>query len=184
MTIRFANTAIGIGLVVLLYSALLTVQRYNPTRLTFAAVPAQNTSQSALVPDRVVIKSVGIDTRVIRAPYFEKRWELTPHGASWLETSPIPGERGNSIVYGHNWSAIFLNLTKVKPGDYVEVYMSDGSRRVFAITATQVVSPSETGVLNPTTSRQLTLYTCTGFLDTKRFVAAATLQSEIAATSL
>lgn len=180
MMTRLANTAVFFGILMILYSGALTVQRYNPARLAFSAVPKQTINATdAAIPERVVIRSAGIDTPVITVPRFEKRWELTPHGAAWLETSPTPGMEGNSIMYGHNWSSIFLNLTKVKPGDYIDVYMNDGSRRVFGVTATQTVSPDATEVLQPAKDRHLTLYTCTGFLDTKRFVVSATLQSEI-----
>jgi LPXTG-site transpeptidase (sortase) family protein len=178
MVTRVANTSVALGTLLILYSGALTIQRYNPSRLWFSTVPQQAIGGNhPHKPERVVIKSAEIDTPVVTVPQFENRWELTPHGAAWLETSPAPGMRGNSILYGHNWSSIFLNLTKVKPGDDIEVYMSDGSRRIFVVTATQTVSPDAIGVLKPAKDRHLTLYTCTGFLDSKRFVVSATLMN-------
>ena len=40
---------------------------------------------------------------------------------------------------------------------------------------TQVVTPDQTHILAPSDDRRVTLYTCTGFLDRKRFVVTATL---------
>lgn len=164
----------------LFYSGALAIQRYNPARLDFAMMPiTEKAADYTTSPDRIVIKRVGVDTPVIPVEPFEGRWELTPHGAAYLTSSPIPGTSGNSIMYGHNWGSIFRNLEKVQPGDFIEIHMTDGSRRVFGVTATQIVSPSDIGVLAQTTDRHLTVYTCTGFLDSKRFVVSATLQSEL-----
>lgn len=180
MVTRIAYTSVALGIVMMIYSAALMVQRYNPARLRFASAPAAVTTGASNVrPVRIVVKPAGIDTPVATVPAFPNRWETSTSGASYLETSPVPGTKGNSIVYGHNWASIFLNLTKVKPGDFVEVYMNDGSRRVFGVTATQTVSPKDVEVLKSSNDQHLTLYTCTGFLDTKRFVVSATLQSEL-----
>ncbi|MBI1863263.1 sortase [Candidatus Microgenomates bacterium] len=176
-----ANTSLATGAMLLLYSSALVVQHYNPARLHFwgmNSVAIQ--AEFNIRPERIVIKRIGIDVPVVSVPSFENRWEISPEGASYLETSPLPGTQGNSIIYGHNWSSIFQHLTNVKPGDFIEVYMSDKTRRVFGVTATQTVDPSATEVLKPASDRHLTLYTCTGFLDTKRFVVSATLQSQIA----
>lgn len=179
MITRIANTSLALGMVITLYSGALIVQRYNPARLKFSNTPSISVNAAYNVrPSRVVIKSAKIDTPVSSVPEFESRWETNPSGASYLETSPLPGTVGNSIIYGHNWNSIFLHLTSVRPGNFIEVYMSDGSRRVFGVVATQTVSPDAVEVLKPSKDRHLTLYTCTGFLDMKRFVVSATLQSE------
>lgn len=51
--------------------------------------------------------------------------------------------------------------------------MSDGTTRTFTIDQTAVISPTQASVVNPTLDTRLTIYTCTGFLDTKRFVVVA-----------
>lgn len=179
-TRSLANSSLFVGSVLLIYSGALTVQRYNPARLTFSSLPAYAAvADYQMMPARVVAKQAGIDTPIKPVDSYERKWELTSDGASFLTSSQLPGRVGNSIMYGHNWSNIFGNLQRVKPGDFIEVYMNNGERRVFGVIATQIVDPDAIEVLKPASDRHLTLYTCTGFLDSKRFVVSATLQSEI-----
>ena len=53
--------------------------------------------------------------------------------------------------------------------------MSNGEERNFLVEYTSVVDPNQTYILSQTKDKGITLYTCTGFLDTKRFVVTATL---------
>jgi LPXTG-site transpeptidase (sortase) family protein len=149
-----------------------------PNRLSFqnyAELTAHYANAKEL-PKRIIIKSKHIDVPVLPARVTNNIWETTPNGASYLTSSPIPGASGNSIVYAHNWASLFGNLPSVKRGDIVEIEYMDGSRKTFTIAYTSIVSPNESKVLSQTNDKRVTLYTCTGFLDTKRFVAVAILQ--------
>ena len=96
-------------------------------------------------------------------------------GLSYLSSSPIPGEWGNSILYGHNWPNLFGPLKKIQKGDPVEVELSSGQTRTFEVVMTDTVTPNQTHILSKTDDVRLTLYTCTGFLDRNRFVVTARL---------
>lgn len=87
--------------------------------------------------------------------------------------SALPGENGNIILYGHNLNTIFGYLMDTKIGAIVNIRMTDGSLHRYTVTETQVVAPSQTQLLAPTTHEVLTLYTCTGLLDSLRFVVRA-----------
>lgn len=101
------------------------------------------------------------------------KWEATTKGVSYLVTSPVPGNAGNSIIYGHNWGNLLGSLSKIKPGQKIEIVLDDNEKRTFIVEHTSIIGPDQTSVLEDTSDRRITLYTCTGFLDSKRFVVTA-----------
>lgn len=166
------------GLVCLILSGYLFWQRYNPNRLAFdikkASELTKTTSRAGLTPVRITIKAQAIDLPLVPASLLGTTWATTDLGASYLISTPLPGDPGNSVIYGHNFKNLFGNLVLVKPHDKVSIYLSDGSKRDFKVNLTQEVDPSATEVLTSSKTAKLTLYTCSGFLDSKRFVAVAT----------
>ena len=147
--------------------------RYSPHRLAFSGyTPPKRQVVQNLHPTRIVIESVGIDIPVSEAEY-TTTWTLHSDGASHLSTSPVPGSVGNSIIYGHNWSGIFANLVRVRPGERIQIVLSDGTTEVFEVHAIDVVAADAIEVLQKTTDIRLTLYTCTGLFDQDRFVVTA-----------
>ena len=164
------------GIALLIFGSYLIFQRYNPQRLGFNNVPPVNFGTSAgIFPKEVTIKNLGIRLLVYPARIKDNKWEATTKGVSYLVTSPVPGDRGNSIIYGHNWSNLLGKLPKIKPGEKIEVLFDNNKKRTFIVEYTSVVGPDQTHILSQTTDARITLYTCTGFLDSKRFVATATL---------
>ncbi len=168
----------GIGCI--LFASLLVVQRTNPNRISFNGyIPSNETSIRYTQPTRLRLKNVAIDVPVIPAKIQNNTWQLTDKGISYLATSPLPGQRGNSIMYGHNWASILGNLDKTKIGQEIEVDFANNTTKYFTITGILVVNPSNTSVLLPSTDNRLTLYTCTGFFDTKRLVITAVLKPSL-----
>jgi sortase (surface protein transpeptidase) len=51
--------------------------------------------------------------------------------------------------------------------------MNDGVKKEFKVEYTATVDPSQTYIIDNTKDTRITLYTCTGFLDSKRFVVVA-----------
>lgn len=175
---RISNTFIILGVLLLIFSAYLYWLRTDPNRLAFttdSVFLSEKNSTSALIPAVLEIPSQNIRLRIVPSEINKDKWETTDNGVSYLTSSPTPGEVGNSIMYGHNWENILGNLQKVKPGQTVIIYLSDGSKRIFTIQATAEVSPDQTHVLKNTQDKRLTIYTCSGFLDSKRFVVSAIL---------
>lgn len=146
-------------------------------RLAFAEMnDAPPVRTHTVYPVRLVIESIGVDLPIHDAEISENKWSDTKSGVSYLLSSPLPGEKGNSIIYGHNWPGLLGSLPQVTPGDRIDVIFSDGSVRSFEVEYTTIVDPSQTGVLASSKQKRLTVYTCTGFLDSKRFVATAVLE--------
>lgn len=128
------------------------------------------------LPVRIIINNLKIDLPIYPAEIKNNIWETTDRGVSYLVSSVVPGEFGNSIIYGHDWMSLFGPLKNIKKGDVVRMIYSDGTSESFKIKETVEVSYTNTEILKDVNSATLTLYTCSGFLDSKRFVAVASLQ--------
>lgn len=150
----------------------------NPNRLAFSNYSYAKVSEEkrSTAPGRIIVKGQNIDLPLVSSRIINNGWETTTQGASYLSTSPIPGDIGNSIIYGHNWASLFGNLVNLAPGDEVEIEYEDKSRKIFVVKYTSLVTPETSSILAPTKDRRITIYTCTGFLDSHRFVAVAVLK--------
>jgi LPXTG-site transpeptidase (sortase) family protein len=170
-----SKTLVFLGIIFLVFGAYLVVQRYSPKKLEFNNLSVAKASTSKIVPQRIIIPSLKIDNTIFGAKITNNQWEATEKGVSYLSSSPIPGSRGNSILYGHNWESILGRLVQIKPGEKIKIYMSSGEVRDFVVNFTSVVEPTQTHILAQTNDNRITIYTCTGFMDSKRFVVTATL---------
>ncbi len=137
------------------------------------AETANTPLQKNVLPKRIKIPAVNIDLNIFPSTYKGHTWEYTDDGVSYLSNTPIPGAQGNSVFYGHNRPNLLGSLNKVNKGDYIEIDYSDGSTQKFEISSTFMVSPDQTHILNETDDSRITLYTCVGFLDLKRWVVVA-----------
>jgi len=173
----FANLFIVFGLILLVSASYFLWQRYNPKRLSFnisnlttQKVNGQDSRPQAVA---ILIEDLNIKLPIFPAKLENGKWEATTKGVSYLVDSPLPGETGNSILYGHNWPSILGSLSLAKPGQEIVILYSDGTNARFTIKYTQVVTPDQTEILAPTADSRLTLYTCVGFADSKRLVVVA-----------
>jgi len=101
------------------------------------------------------------------------RWAISETGVSYLVSSALPGQTGNSVIYGHNRNDILGYLPKVTSGDPVYVVLANGDYVKYEVAETKVIQPSQVEILNQSQDSRLTIYTWTGFLDTARFVVVA-----------
>lgn len=110
---------------------------------------------------------------VVEAGRENGAWTVSATSANHVIQSALPGENGNIIIYGHNLNTIFGYLMNIQVGSIVNLRNSDGSLHIYTVTSTEYVNPNQTELLAPTTNEVLTLYTCTGLLDSLRFVVRA-----------
>ena len=103
----------------------------------------------------------------------EGSWTVSPNKVTYLASSAKPGEEGNIIIYGHNKRSILGNIRVLKGGENITLTLSDGSTRAYQVDSVKEVAPKETSLLAPSSSETLTLFTCSGFLDSQRFVVRA-----------
>lgn len=162
-----------LGILFLILGTYFLHLRYSPRTLTFDKSPVSVNSLSYGAPQSIQIPSINKNLPIIPAIMKNNSWETTHDGVSYLASSPQPGEKGNSILYGHNWSGLLSDLYKVKPGQKIIVTNEKGKKITFIIEYTAVVNPNQTYIIDNTNDTRITLYTCTGFLDSKRFVVVA-----------
>lgn len=154
-------------------------QQYRQKILSFNAVPrlAENDSKS-LYPAWISIARLKIELPVSPAAIKAGIWEISETGASYLVGSGIPGKEGNVVIYGHNKKRLFGPILSLKKGDQVRIKNTKGEEFEYFVEETKTVTPDRVEVLLPTTKANLTLYTCSGLFDSKRFVAFTRLKGE------
>jgi len=175
-----AQTLIVAGILMVSLSILLAISRFNPHRLNFYRIPQAQNNESKIVetshasrPKYITIAGTSISLPIIPSTIQNQTWETTEEGVSYLTMSPVPGEKGNSILYGHNWTDLLGPLTEVKPGQTIRIRYEDDSQKTFMVENTATVSPNDTSILMASAEPMMTIYTCTGLFDSKRFVVTA-----------
>jgi sortase A len=97
-------------------------------------------------------------------------------GAGWVEeTAPLDG-RGNIAIAAHR-DSFFRALKDAKKGQKMTLQTLHGTRH-FTLDNIQIISQTETGVLEPSSSSKLTLVTCYPFYHVgsapQRYIVTAT----------
>lgn len=135
-------------------------------------VHVQEAKQSPPKPRHIFIRWF-IDVDIEDTALVGNRWGVSEHNASYLTQSARPGEIGNIIVYGHNTQKIMGNIRALKGGEPIYVTTEDGVLHTYKVTELHEVEPVQVAYLQPTSEETLTLYTCSGFWDRKRFIVVA-----------
>lgn len=129
-------------------------------------------------PNRIIIPSLSINLPVSTSKIVFTTWEVSLTGASFGDTSTLPGNIGNTVIFAHVRPGLFLNLPKIKVGDMVHVFTSKDWFS-YKVKQVQIVNPEDIAILNASSDHELTLYTCIGEDWNKRFVAKADLINSI-----
>jgi len=148
---------------------------YSRSVLSFSAdpYPIGNIFQKTGFPVKIEIPSVGISQTVYEALIKNGVWQTSDAGATHLMVSAVPGQKGNIIIYGHNKQSIFGQLKQVRTGNSIIITTDSGNKYYYKVGNINTVTPDNLDPVKPTASEILTVYTCTGFLDSKRLVIRA-----------
>lgn len=130
------------------------------------------TPERAAEPTHIFIQW-RVDTPIAEGVIQDGKWTVHEKEATFLASSARPGEKGNSILYGHNKREILGNIRVLVPGEKILITTSDGAEHWYAVEKTQQVAADNLEWLQPTEDEVLTIYTCAGFLDRERFVVRA-----------
>lgn len=145
---------------------------YQARILSFTkAYPTEVRQESKVA--RVVIPSLKIDLSVEEGKIERGVWSISQRGASHLDVSKNPGEGGNIVVYGHNKKAIFGPILWAEKGEKITLIDKDDKEFNYQVIETKTVSPDQIEYVLPKNEEILTLYTCTGFADSKKFIVIA-----------
>ena len=92
-------------------------------------------------PARLVIPGLDIDARVQHAGLIAGNRMAAPTNftdVAWYKYGAAPGAVGSAVIAGHfdnglGLSGVFKNLSRLKPGDYIEVITKEGERISFRV---------------------------------------------------
>ena len=145
---------------------------------TPAAAPAKPLARS--VPSRLRIPKLHISSPImklglnpdhtIQVPPLSR-----PNLTGWWDGGPTPGEKGASVILGHNIgngrASVFENLGTLRPGDLAEVTRADGSVATFEVTKLEQIAKSSfptQKVYGKLSYPGIRLITCGGRFDASR----------------
>lgn len=130
------------------------------------------TSVPTQPPLRIVVPTRKVDLSIVEAPVVNGYWELSETTASHGVGSANPGQNGNIVVFAHARNELFGPLRDLKKNETIYILTKDRWFR-YRVEETKLVDPSEVEHIKPSDTEQLTLFTCSGFLDTKRLIVHA-----------
>jgi len=137
----------------------------------------QTLATNKVIPVRLKIWDM-INIPVEAVPLNHNQWLISETGATYLAESAGIGEPGNMIIYGHNKREILGNIRVLKGGEKFTIGGSDGKQYQYQVSWVREVDPNETRWLQPTTTHALTIFTCSGLMDSRRFIVRAELRGE------
>jgi LPXTG-site transpeptidase (sortase) family protein len=123
---------------------------------------------AALPARRVVIPTIGVDSKVIQlGTTLDRRgqiaWETAPFAVGQHKGLAGPGQNGNMVLSGHisspNEGAVFHSLPQLKLGEGV-IVSTEERQYLYRVVNVQTVTPDQVSVLDATPDATLTLITC------------------------
>jgi len=120
--------------------------------------PANPTAPSPIVKiGEIRIPKIGL----VHPIYEGVTLTVIDHGPGHWPGSALPGQLGNAVFAGHRVTHThpFRNVDQLVPGDEIDFVMPDGTY-TYRMTAQQIVSPSDTWIVNPTPNATVTLFAC------------------------
>jgi LPXTG-site transpeptidase (sortase) family protein len=82
-------------------------------------------------------------------------------GVGHVEKSALPGQKGNVVLAGHR-DSFFRGLRNIERGDTIRI-TSESGVSIYSVKATEIVEPTDVGVMAPTPDEEVTLITCYPF---------------------
>jgi LPXTG-site transpeptidase (sortase) family protein len=131
------------------------------------------------IPDgyRIEVPRLGIDLPIAEGDIErDVVVQKTPENFAFhFPGTAIPGTFGNSYIYAHARTGMFLTLWNARVGDQVSITTPAGVELKFVVTEVHPkVPPADTSWLQPSADERLTLQTSTGpNRDDPRFVVIA-----------
>ena len=176
------RSKLGLGIALLVLGVILLSGKFQSDsaldQYTLASEPIEvrgfssGQSEDLVFPNRIVIPALSIDLEVKRAKIIDGFWEVFPDTAAWGSSSGLPGEKGNQVIFAHAREGLFLPLKGVVKG--MKIYVTTKDKWYsYEVKEIKEVTPDRIEVIAPTDTETLTLYTCSGFQDSKRLIVVA-----------
>lgn len=134
-----------------------------------------NIREPSQPPSRIVIPKHSIDLSVVEAKVKNGFWETSETQASHGIGSANPSDRGNIVIFAHARNGLFGPIRNISLGTQVYILTKD-HWFTYVVDTVKLVAPDAVEVIRQTDKETLTLFTCSGFLDSKRLVVTAVPQ--------
>ena len=121
-----------------------TTRREDPSPVD--TLPEELRPQPGAAVGQIVIPAIGHNWTFVEGVSVAN----LKNGPGHYPTTPLPGQAGNAAIAGHRttYGAPFGDVDKLVPGDEIDITTVQGTF-TYLVRATEVVSPSQTEVLNP-----------------------------------
>jgi len=161
-----------IGVTLLIFGS---INYYKARILSFNKVPVatQKMTENSDIPVEIIIPSINIDLKVDPGEIKSGVWQISAVNATFLASSAIPGNNGNTVIYGHNQKIIFGNLPYLSIGQKIIVKTKSGKIYNYIAKNKYFVGQDRVDLVSPTNEEVLTIYTCWGLFDSQRVVVIA-----------
>lgn len=120
-----------------------------------------------LIPVHITAYPVGVDVDTRPAKIIDGVWPVFSDSAGYVVNG------NNLIIYGHNKDNIMGPIRYIKEGAEITIKADDNQEYDYNVVKIDTVEPDNLNYIKSTEEETLTVYTCTGFLDSKRFIVVA-----------
>lgn len=124
-------------------------------------------------PNRILIPSLKIDLEVKPSRVINGLWEIHENTANFGIGSALPESLGNTVIFAHARWNLFAPLRKVRKNDLVSIKTVNDKWFIYIVVEKKEVKADQIEVISQTPDKTLTLYTCSGFADSKRLIVVA-----------
>jgi LPXTG-site transpeptidase (sortase) family protein len=121
----------------------------------------------------LIIPSASIKMPIVEGPSINV---LVKYVGVWHETGTLNNNyviAGHKLQYFRSVNQSLYTLDTLKTGDNGVIVDINGTAHDYTVEQTGIVAPTDTAILNQTSSPQLTIYTCNDFFNHARFVVIA-----------
>jgi LPXTG-site transpeptidase (sortase) family protein len=147
-----------------------------PATATSTPVARGDPRLAALDITRLVVPKIGVNAPIVVLGILPDGTMASPKGpteVAWYTFSSKPGEVGNVVMAGHldyiNYgAAVFYRLRDLRPGDDLQVVLSDGTQVKYvveSVTAYDEATAPIADIVGRTPNEAITLITCAGSFD-------------------
>lgn len=124
-------------------------------------------------PVRIIIPQLKIDLAIEPSKVVDGFWEIHNDVANFGVGSSLPDENGNTVIFAHAKKKQFGPLRAIKKDYEISVQTKNGLWYTYKVVEKKEVRPYNVEVIAPTQDKTLTLFTCSGFADSKRLIVVA-----------
>lgn len=167
----------GIVMIIVGFASLLTVLLWKQHKLRILSftgkTPLQTTLNQTSKATEIDIPDIKLKMPIKESQIVDGVWQTFEGYANHLEVSANPGSGGNIVIYAHNKNSEFGPIRWMNLGQEISVTNEKGEKYLYRVVKIAEVNPSNMSYVLPKPSEVLTLYTCSGIFDSKRFIVVA-----------